>query len=192
MNNNNNEMKSNVFSDYTNSNNNENNNTLTIERNGDNSVNQVIQENQTEQLASVTYNVNAKCVAGELKFTRTSEIIKKDGKVKIKWNSADIYPDLQDNEKIRVRSVDAKRGTILDRNGYSLAKDSEAYLAELVVDKVDSTTDYNNLSKLTGVDANTLKSEVNKKKAEKKIIIRTIYSDSFQRCSDVLSLKTVV
>ena len=31
-----------------------------------------------------------------------------------------------------------------------------------------------------------------KKKAEKKIIIRTIYSDSFQRCSDVLSLNTVV
>ena len=31
-----------------------------------------------------------------------------------------------------------------------------------------------------------------KKKAEKKIIIRTIYSDSFQRCSDVLSLNTVM
>lgn len=31
-----------------------------------------------------------------------------------------------------------------------------------------------------------------KKTAEKKIIIRTIYSDSFQRCSDVLSLKTVM
>ena len=31
-----------------------------------------------------------------------------------------------------------------------------------------------------------------KKTAEKKIIIRTIYSDSFQRCSDVLSLNTVV
>ena len=157
----------NILNESNNLNNNENNNTLTIERNGDNSVNQVIQENQTEQLASVTYNVNAKCVAGELKFTRTSEIIKKDGKVKIKWSSEDIYPDLQDNEKIRVRSVDAKRGAILDRNGYSLAKDSEAYLAKLVVDKVDSTTDYNNLSKLTGVDVNTLKSEVNKKKADK-------------------------
>ena len=157
----------NILNESNNLNNNENNNTLTIERNGDNSVNQVIQENQTEQLASVTYNVNAKCVAGELKFTRTSEIIKKDGKVKIKWSSEDIYPDLQDNEKIRVRSVDAKRGAILDRNGYSLAKDSEAYLAKLVVDKVDSTTDYYNLSKLTGVDVNTLKSEVNKKKAEK-------------------------
>ena len=157
----------NILNESNNLNNNENNKTLTIERNGDNSVNQVIQENQTEQLASVTYNVNAKCVAGELKFTRTSEIIKKDGKVKIKWSSADIYPDLQDNEKIRVRSVDAKRGAILDRNGYSLAKDSEAYLAELVVDKVDPTTDYNNLSKLTGVDVNTLKSEVNKKKADK-------------------------
>ena len=157
----------NILNESNNLNNNENKNTLTIERNGDNSVNQVIQENQTEQLASVTYNVNAKCVAGELKFTRTSEIIKKDGKVKIKWSSADIYPDLQDNEKIRVRSVDAKRGAILDRNGYSLAKDSEAYLAELVVDKVDPTTDYNNLSKLTGVDVNTLKSEVNKKKADK-------------------------
>ena len=157
----------NILNESNNLNNNENNNTLTIERNGDNSVNQVIQENQTEQLASVTYNVNAKCVAGELKFTRTSEIIKKDGKVKIKWSSEDIYPDLQDNEKIRVRSVDAKRGAILDRNGYSLAKDSEAYLAELVVDNVDSTTDYNNLSKLTGVDVNTLKSEVNKKKIDK-------------------------
>ena len=157
----------NILNESNNLNNNENNNTLIIERNGDNSVNQVIQENQTEQLASVTYNVNAKCVAGELKFTRTSEIIKKDGKVKIKWSSEDIYPDLQDNEKIRVRSVDAKRGAILDRNGYSLAKDSEAYLAKLVVDKVDSTTDYYNLSKLTGVDVNTLKSEVNKKKAEK-------------------------
>ena len=73
----------NILNESNNLNNNENNNTLTIERNGDNSVNQVIQENQTEQLASVTYNVNAKCVAGELKFTRTSEIIKKDGKVKI-------------------------------------------------------------------------------------------------------------
>lgn len=149
--------------------NNVNNNASIIEENGDGSVNETIQEIQTEELPSVTYNVNAKCVAGELKFTRTSEIIKKDGKVKIKWSSADIYPDLQDNEKIRVRKVDAKRGAILDRNGYTLAKDSDAYLAELVVDKVDSSTDFNNLSKLTGVDVNTLKSEVNNKKSENNI-----------------------
>ena len=74
---------------------------------------------------SVTYSVSANSVAGEIKFTRTSKVVKKDGKTKIKWSLADIYPDLEDGEKIRVRNIEAKRGTIFDRNGYTLAKDSD-------------------------------------------------------------------
>ena len=149
-----------------------------------------VEDVQGEQLPSVTYNVNAKCVAGEFKFKRTSEITKKDGKVKIKWSSSDIYPDLQDNEKIRVRSVDAKRGAILDRNGYTLAKDSEAYLAELVVDKVDSTTDFNNLSKLTGIDLNTIKSEVNEKSSY--IKLKKFSKDDQNLKNELLKIKGVL
>ena len=48
MNNNNNEMKSNVFSDYTNSNNNENNNVIPNNTNINQGVSQIPQTNNTQ------------------------------------------------------------------------------------------------------------------------------------------------
>lgn len=162
-----NTLNNNQNNSQTNNQNSIQNNNQNSNQNGSQNIRESADNLQEEQLPSVTYNVNAKCVSGDFKFTRTSKIIKKGGSVKIKWSSADIYPDLQDNEKIRVRNIDAKRGSILDRNGYTLAKDSEAYLAELVVDKVDSTTDFNTLSKLTNIDENTLKNEVKNKKTDK-------------------------
>ena len=113
---------------------------------------------------SVTYSVSAKSVAGEIKFTRTSEIVNVDGKAKIKWSSSDIFPDLEDDEKVRVRKISAKRGTIFDRNGYTLAKDSDAYIAKLVPSKVTENTDFSKLSELSEIDKETLKKQVNEEK----------------------------
>lgn len=142
-----------------------NNNNSINSKNTPSSQNQNNNENSNP---SVTYSVSAKSVAGEIKFTRTSEIVTVDGKAKIKWSSSDIYPDLGEDEKIRVRKISAKRGTIFDRNGYTLAKDSDAYVAKLVPSKVTESTDFSKLSELTSIEKETLKKEVNdeKKKAE--------------------------
>ncbi len=52
-------------------------------------------------------------VVGEISFSNTANLEKKEGTYKIKWSSNLIFPSLNDNYKVRVSTIDAKTGEIL-------------------------------------------------------------------------------
>ncbi|KKI92435.1 hypothetical protein WQ54_09240 [Bacillus sp. SA1-12] len=52
-------------------------------------------------------------------------LVKEDGKWKVQWDESLIFPAMEKGDKVRVRTIKATRGSILDRNGYPLAKDGE-------------------------------------------------------------------
>ncbi|MGM7719769.1 penicillin-binding transpeptidase domain-containing protein [Metabacillus sp. Hm71] len=52
-------------------------------------------------------------------------LVKEDGEWKLQWDESLIFPAMEKGDKVRVRTIKATRGSILDRNDYPLAKDGD-------------------------------------------------------------------
>lgn len=73
----------------------------------------------------VSYNEHMYTAAGEIKFSNTATIVKENNIFKIQWSSKMIFPELEETDKVRISSIKAKRGEILDRNGIKLAMNGQ-------------------------------------------------------------------
>ncbi len=67
----------------------------------------------------VKYSISMQTLAGELAFDDMTAIFKKDeeGAYKMEWDSQDIFPNLQNTDKVRVVTTEAKRGNICCDDG---------------------------------------------------------------------------
>ena len=90
-------------------------------------------------------------MAGELSFTQTATFHKsgREG-YRLSWNDALIFPHLLATDKIRVETLDAKRGSIYDRNGILLAGEGVVSSVGLVPGKMseDPSADLEKLAEL--------------------------------------------
>ena len=61
--------------------------------------------------------------SGEISFNNTSTLVKNEEtkKYDLDWSSNFIFPNLNDTDKVKVKTITAKRGEIIDRNGNLLA-----------------------------------------------------------------------
>ncbi len=74
----------------------------------------------------IAYNTKMETSAGSIDFDNTAEFIKdEDKEYKINWLSNLIFPELNNEYKVRVGKVSANRGKILDRNGKVLAQNGD-------------------------------------------------------------------
>jgi penicillin-binding protein len=75
--------------------------------------------------AVIDYNTTMNTLCGELTFQNSVTLTRELGKdYTLKWNSKAIFPELNDTDKVRVKTLKAKRGDIIDRNGAKVATDS--------------------------------------------------------------------
>ena len=107
-------------------------------------ANQLSIEVLDEEDNQLTYQVKMNTVAGGVSFENKTTI--EDDK--IVWDDSFIFPDLTQNDKVRVSEDEANRGKILDRNGKMLAGQGEAYSVGLVRGKLNGENDYDQLAKL--------------------------------------------
>ena len=77
---------------------------------------------KTKSEVKVKYNQNMSTSAGEVQFSNTANLRKEDKIYKIDWSSKMIFPYLTDTDKVRVSTIKASRGEILDRNDKKLAE----------------------------------------------------------------------
>lgn len=90
----------------------------------------------------ITYTTYMNTLAGKINFTNTVDFLKdKEKKYYLSWSSKVIYPELDGTDKVRVTSVEAKRGQILDRNNVVLAGRGVASLVGLVPGKMSENKD---------------------------------------------------
>ncbi|APM40024.1 penicillin-binding transpeptidase domain-containing protein [Clostridium kluyveri] len=77
--------------------------------------------------ALVPIKVNMETIAGKLNFTNTITLKKENssGKTdwKVVWSPKAIFPDLSQGDKVRIDTVEGKRGSIKDRNDNIIAED---------------------------------------------------------------------
>ena len=83
-------------------------------------------ENEDKKTVKISYNNIMETSAGNIDFDNIVRLTKNDKKeYKINWSSSLIFPELGNNDKVRVKTVTASRGTIYDRNGKVLAGEGE-------------------------------------------------------------------
>ena len=87
-------------------------------------------------------------LAGEINFSNTSYFTKEEEDYKLDWSSNDIFPELENNYKVRVETIQADRGKILDRNGNILAGKQTASQVGFVPGKMNSTTKEQDIAKV--------------------------------------------
>ena len=96
---------------------------------------------QTEKISFseeiVSYVVKMNTCGGEISFENSTKIIKNnEKKPKIEWSSNLIFPNLNNEDKVKVSSTEAVRGNLLDRNGEKLATNGSASSIGIVPRKI--------------------------------------------------------
>ena len=112
---------------------------------------------------NINYHEKMYTSAGEVEFNNTANVVKENGELKLKWDSHMIFPQLSDTDKVRVSTIKAKRGSILDRNGVALAEDGDIASVGIVPGKLGENRDENiqKISELTGVSVDYINESLN-------------------------------
>ena len=112
---------------------------------------------ENSKKVKLSYKATMNTSGGEISFTNSSYLIKENGEYKIDWSSNMIFPNLNDENKVKVSTDKAIRGKILDRNGIVLAENGKASSVGIVKGKLGENKEKNieELSKLlnTSVDS---------------------------------------
>lgn len=115
-----------------------------------------------ENNEKITYNQKMNTSAGEINFTNEASVIKEDKKYKINWKNSLIYPDLNENDKIRVKTLKSERGNIYDRNNILLAGKGNISSIGLVPGKMSENKeeDIQKLSTILGVSEESINNKL--------------------------------
>ena len=84
----------------------------------------------------VNYHENMFTDAGEVEFDNQVQIESQGKDYKLKWSSEFIFPQLADNQKVRISTIKAKRGEIVDRNNVKLAANGTILSCGIVPRKI--------------------------------------------------------
>ena len=124
---------------------------------------EVLNVDKVDSGYQISYNEKMVTSAGEVSFDNSAIVSKENKEYKIKWSSNLIFPHLQEDEKVRVSTLKANRGSILDRNGNVLAQDGNIASVGVVPGKLgeNKKETFNKISELTGVSVDYINDNVN-------------------------------
>lgn len=121
-----------------------------------------VKNNSSE--TTIDYDTNMDTLCGNLNFSNSITMSKEIGKdYMLKWDSKAIFPDLSDNDKVKIKTLKSKRGDILDRNGVKLATDSVSSNVGIVPGNLgdDKDKSINDLGKLLEISPDYISKQLN-------------------------------
>lgn len=98
----------------------------------------------------ITYTQKMNTSAGEISFENSVTLVKEDKEYKLNWSNSVIFPELGDNDKVRVKTLEAERGNIYDRNNVLLAGKGNISSIGLVPEKMSENKD-EDIQKLSNI-----------------------------------------
>ena len=133
--------------------------------NGIDAVNVKVEVSNVEKedgVTKLTYSESMSTSAGNIDFTNVARLVKEDKEYKINWSSSMIFPELRNTDKVRVSSIEAKRGEILDRNNVKLAENGTISSIGIVPGKFNDNKEENvaKLSEVTGVSEDYINTQL--------------------------------
>ena len=133
--------------------------------NGIDEVNVKVEVSNVEKedgVTKLTYSESMSTSAGNINFENVVRLVKEDKEYKINWSSSMIFPELRNTDKVRVSSIEAKRGEILDRNNVKLAENGTISSIGIVPGKFNDNKEENvaKLSEITGVSEDYINTQL--------------------------------
>ena len=137
----------------------------------------------------VTYHVKMQTSAGMISYNNKTEFVKENRRYRMEWDDSVIFPQLGAEDKVRVVTLHARRGTIKDAKGNALAVQGKIYSVGFVPGKMDK-----NSIKLAAKKLGISKEEITKKLDQK-----WVSKDSFvplirlkEYSEDLLDVKGII
>ncbi|CAI3580494.1 MULTISPECIES: penicillin-binding transpeptidase domain-containing protein [Clostridium] len=113
--------------------------------------------NNKDNTITVSYSTSFDTVAGKVSFDNKALFLKQDKGYGLMWSDNLIFPDLGENDKVKVYRDKAQRGQILDRNGQLLAGKGAASSVGIVPEKLSDKSDsLNKIAELLGIERETI------------------------------------
>lgn len=110
----------------------------------------------------LSYRVTMDTLAGEITYDADTFFEKEKGQWHLVWDDSVIFPGLESKDKVSVSSVEAKRGSIYDRNDVLLAGQGEVESVGLVPGKmnIQAEEDIEDLAEILGTTAEFIEKQL--------------------------------
>lgn len=92
-----------------------------------------------EERKAVLYQTSFDTVAGNICFENEAIFLKREDGYELVWDDSLIFPELGSTDKVKISTMQANRGEILDRNGRVLAGKGAASSVGIVPEKLENT-----------------------------------------------------
>ena len=124
-----------------------------------------------EERNVVHYQTAFDTAAGNISFENEAFFLKGEDGYKLAWSDSLIYPGLSSTDRVRVSTIQAKRGEILDRNDRILAGPGVASSVGIVPGKLENKDSViEQIAELLGIESEEI---------EKKLSAKWVKEDSF-------------
>ena len=120
-------------------------------------------EEQDKTTTKISYNSTMNTEAGEISFSNQVKLNKdKENGYLITWNSTLIFPQLSNTDKVRIKTISAERGEILDKNGTVLAGNGTVSSVGIVPGKLgeNKETNIEKIAELLGTTSDAINDEL--------------------------------
>lgn len=149
-----------------------------------------------KKLAKVTYKNSMDTMSGHVDFVNTVTLeLNEEKEYKIDWTSNLIFLELNTEDKVRVKTIEAKRGSILDRNGEYLATNGVASQIGLVPGKMSDNKEENieKIAELLNMTSAGINSELSASyvKADTFVPLKTVGKNKMELKNKLLEIKGI-
>ena len=116
-------------------------------------------EEEEKNISKINYTETMETSAGNVEFQNTVRIVKNTQKeYKVEWSHNLILPGLNSTDKVRVKTIKAKRGEIDDKNGILLAGEGKVSSIGIVPGKLPENKEetIQQISEILGISVETI------------------------------------
>lgn len=151
-----------------------------------------------EDEVNVEYEIKMNTIAGELHFTHVLKLVKEETEEEkrwaVAWNPSLIFPQMEEGDKVRVETLPAKRGEIIDRNGEGLAVNGKALDIGIVPERLpeNETASFEQLAEILQLPIEMIESKRNASWVEDDMFVPiTTISKDDRRLNKLLKIQGV-
>ena len=153
-------------------------------------------EEEDSKTREITYKSTMTTAAGDIDFSNTVKLVKdKEQGYTINWSSSLIFPQLNNTDKVRIKTISAERGEILDKNGKILAGEGTVSSVGIVPGKLSENkeADIEKIAQLLGTTSDAINKSLSASwvKDDSFVPIKKVSTDATELKNQLLEIKGV-